>query len=42
VTLSDLLLGETLNEDSAQGVVLALLGARRLEEEAAAGGIVHG
>jgi hypothetical protein len=42
VTLSGLLLGEAVNEDGAKGIVLALLGARGLEEEAAVGGVVHG
>jgi hypothetical protein len=42
VTLGGLLLGEALDEDGAKGIVLALLRARRLEEELAAGGIVHG
>jgi hypothetical protein len=42
VTLGGSLLGEAVNEDGAKGIVLALLRARRLEEEPAAGGIVHG
>jgi hypothetical protein len=42
VKMGGLLLGEAVNEDGAEGVVLALLRARRLDKELAAGGVVHG
>jgi len=35
-------LGETFNEDSAEGLILALAGAGRLEEEIARVVVVHG
>jgi hypothetical protein len=36
-----LLLGELLEEDSPEGLVLALQGTGGLPEEASAGGVVH-
>jgi hypothetical protein len=39
--LGDVLLAAVVDEDGAQGLVLALRGAGRLEEEAAAGCVVH-
>jgi hypothetical protein len=41
-TAGGLLLGQAVDEDSAEGLVLALLGARGLLEEASREGVVHG
>jgi hypothetical protein len=35
-------LGEALNKDGTEGLILALAGAGRLEEEIASVGVVHG
>jgi hypothetical protein len=37
-----LLLGQTIDEDGAEGLVLALLGASGLHEEASREEVVHG